>query len=80
MYLCEICGFEIDVLEDIEWVPHPNPPILDPDAQIRMCRDCAVDFEGYDSYFVDAIYRNEDLIEAHEEIDPLFIEEIWNDE
>lgn len=74
MYQCEICGFAADVIEDIEWVPHPDPPSLDPDAMIRMCRTCARE-AGYEHYFVEAIYRDEDLFETYEELDPLFIEE-----
>lgn len=71
MYVCEICGFEVDEIDDIAWIPTPS--ILDPGAHTRMCRTCAEEnIEDSDGYFVD--------FEENEELDPIFLEEMFGDE
>lgn len=76
MYDCEICGFPVDEIEDIEWVPTPS--ILDPDAMTRMCRDCARE-RDLEHYFVDPVYTD-NVMESLEEIDPLYLEELFDRE
>lgn len=72
MYTCEICGFEVDEIEDIARLPTPS--LLDPEAVTDMCRDCAresgVDVDGYFTEFED----------DDEDLDPLYLEEIGFDE
>lgn len=72
MYMCEICGFEVDEIDDIEWIPTPS--VLDPGAHTRMCRDCAGQ-HGVGHYFDDILPDEED-----DDLDPLFIEEMFPDD
>ena len=72
-YVCEICGFEVDEIEDIAWVPTPS--ILDPGAHTRMCRDCGEEYDALDHF--DAFEISEDTFE---ELDPIFLEEMFGDD
>lgn len=72
MHTCEICGYPADENDDGAFVPALSK--LDPNAKIFMCRDCA------QSTFVDFEQYFEGESEDDDDLDPIFIEEMFGED